>query len=869
MERLSLEFQGARDQQLVLMVLGAICLALLATAVWHFARRRVRQGVVALSAAMGPVVAALTLGVVALVHAGQGNRRAAAGNAAAALVLAALSIAGGWLAWAAADATAFWMSLAGLQTALAVGVFYASVYGYLGPWRLVTLMVLRSLAILALLLVLFKPALAITRVDDGKPPLPILVDRSASMSTIDETSGGDRFAQSIAMLNTQRMRGEFAAMRPAWHGFGASPVLAANFDELAAMKPSGPGADATDLAAAIRQAAGNFSGAPGIVLVSDGLHNVANADPVDATVEAGVPIYVLGVGAASESLTARRNVRAISAAAPLEAVKNNVTSITLQLGLTAMQGVAVSEAQLFEEGIDQPVATAAVPPPGKNDQTVSVELKWTPRGSPAGPDAPMPELRRLRIVVPPAAGESITDDNELALHALVTEPRIRLLYVEGSMRPEYKFLKRLLDSDPNVQFMGLVRVSGNKFSAQGGIGGKTLDHLPATEAEMAMFDVIILGDLDSTFLTREQLGRLKAFVDKGGGLMMLGGHNSFGPGGYGDTELQAVLPVVVGPRAGGQDSTPFVPQLTALGESHAIMAGIAGFFGGPGGRTPKADLPKLPELSGCVTVVREKPGAAVLAVHPTRKNESGPLIVLAAQQFGAGRSVAFTGDTTWNWSMPLRGLGQDSPYSRFWGQTIRWLANTQTKTRDAQPQVVLRLDRAYTQVGQPVGLTAFVRDAKTPPAGIHVEATITCDDTAVGPQTLPLSAGKESGSFAATWQAAKPGKYRLKAAATGPDGKPIGSDELTVRVAPHSSELDKLARNSRLLEQIAERSGGAYRDLLAMPELIDQIASRQKALAPPQPQGRSLPLYSFTWLFLAFAALLTAEWLLRRNWQLH
>jgi hypothetical protein len=30
-----------------------------------------------------------------------------------------------------------------------------------------------------------------------------------------------------------------------------------------------------------------------------------------------------------------------------------------------------------------------------------------------------------------------------------------------------------------------------------------------------------------------------------------------------------------------------------------------------------------------------------------------------------------------------------------------------------------------------------------------------------------------------------------------------------------------------------------------------------------------MKLYNFTALFLAFAALLTCEWMLRRNWQLH
>ena len=55
--------------------------------------------------------------------------------------------------------------------------------------------------------------------------------------------------------------------------------------------------------------------------------------------------------------------------------------------------------------------------------------------------------------------------------------------------------------------------------------------------------------------------------------------------------------------------------------------------------------------------------------------------LLATQLYGQGRSAAFTLDTTYLWYLPLRGMGQDSPYNLLWGQLVRWLAGQDVRNR--------------------------------------------------------------------------------------------------------------------------------------------------------------------------------------------
>ena len=831
MEKVILQFQGVRDLGLLMVLIAAVALALVAYGVWQLIQGRRRHGVVCLVATM-PAVVVLAL----------------SGN---------LSF-------------GVWMLALGLQIALAVGVFYAAVYAYLGTRRMAILMVMRCVAILALLLALFKPAVSIVPDVEGyRPRLPILLDRSESMATADQSGSADRYVRSLRMLLTQDERIR-RALRPAYYHFAREVQAVESAEAMGRLRPRGEGTDSTDIAGALRGCAGYYdrSELAGIVLIGDGLHNAAGSVE-DVLAEIGVPVYTIGVGSRTETQTGRRNLQLVSIDAPYDAIKNNVSSIDVRVKATGFANMA-AEVRLLADGnvvASFPIMT------DKGVATIPCELKWTPGDRPPGADAAerQADVRRLQVLIPTDPAETVAQDNSTELHVLVTEPGIRVLYIEGTIRPEYKFLWRTLNIDPNIKFMALIRVQKNKFSAYGSIDGRTLGDLPRAAEDFAMFDVIILGDLDSTFFSRQQMEGFKKFVADGGGLLMIGGHNSFGPGGYAGTPIADVLPVNVGLRSQPQETTPLVPMLTAAGRQHLIFEGIADYFPGPGDRKPSAELPKLPELLGCVTVPGPKPGASVLAVHPTRKIGAENLVVLAVQPFGAGRAAAFTCDTTWQWYMPMQGMGAESPYKLFWGQMCRWLANVQTKSASGVASLVLRTDRPYARSGSDIKVTARLKDDKGKPTN---NATVTCRVEPAGPaaeqaRAITLAARRSGGLFDGTYRTDAEGKYVIRATATDAAGATMAADELPLNVIPTSTELDTLARNESLLQQIAGRTDGRYADLSGLPEIIDQIVDRQRALAAPAPKGSTHHLYNLTLLFLLFVVLLTAEWLLRRNWQLH
>ncbi|HEX8834377.1 MAG TPA: VWA domain-containing protein, partial [Abditibacteriaceae bacterium] len=70
--------------------------------------------------------------------------------------------------------------------------------------------------------------------------------------------------------------------------------------------------------------------------------------------------------------------------------------------------------------------------------------------------------------------------------------------------------------------------------------------LPTQLRQMQPYDAIILGNVPAWDLSVQQMQAMQSYVrDLGGGLVMVGGENSFGPGGYRSTPVEETLPVTM------------------------------------------------------------------------------------------------------------------------------------------------------------------------------------------------------------------------------------------------------------------------------------------------------------------------------------
>jgi len=203
---------------------------------------------------------------------------------------------------------------------------------------------------------------------------------------------------------------------------------------------------------------------------------------------------------------------------------------------------------------------------------------------------------------------------------------------------------------------------------------------------------------------------------------------------------------------------------------------------------------------------------------------------------------------------------------------MRYLANVDAKAEAVRPSVLGRTERRYLQSGQTLRLLARVKDSR----GAASDATVTVTaaqagkDAAgdAGKKSVALQPTPTAGVYEGAFAPDKAGAYTLRFTAADPSGKELGSDDLPLVVAQTNLEAERIARDDQTLRAIADRSHGRYAELAGLPDVIDLIIARAAGLADAPKNPTIVRLYDFTLGFLLFVSLLTAEWFLRRHWQL-
>lgn len=732
------------------------------------------------------------------------------------------------------------MILVALVAIALTGFFYYHTFGMLRRHQWQTLLALRAAAIVIVVLLLFRPVFSYYQEHISKPAVVFLLDTSSSMGISDDSSGVTRFNQARTQLEQWhgRLKDDFRIYLIEFSD-RAAPLR--EFSMMSGLTAEGK---ATSLSAAMMAAVQEVPKAekPVAILLSDGIHNSAR-NPMEVAEKLGITVHTVGVGASLRNNPSYRDVQVTGIDCPERLMVNNKAKITGMVDGVGMMG-RVIKVVLEEDGqsIDEKeLALDDV----EGAQQVEFEFRPTVKGR-----------HTYTVRVAPLGEEKISENNHRSAIGMVVEPGIRVLYIEGTLRAEYgAIVDRFLAKDPDLEFCALIQTRPNVFSKRSNIEGLELASLPSDAETFNKFDVFILGDLDSSYFKPEQQKLLVDRVKAGAGLVMLGGYHSLGPGGYAGTPVGEIMPVLLGSREVGQVDDPFLPMLTPEGVRHPIFANIAGFFPTKAGAAKDAGLP---ELEGCTRVETPRPGASVLAIHPT---EVSQMPVLAVQRVEKGYTAVFCGDTTRKWQQGPRALDQQSPFLQYWGQMVRWLAGRSTEV-EAKASIISTVDKGFYDPEEPVKIAAIVRDDKG--EGTDQAKVVAKITGPTPPEEVLLSVATGTGGhYAGTFVPKTAGRYEIVVQAKVGEIE-LEAEKLGIEAGRVNLEFEKLDMDEKTLGKIASATKGRYYHITTAGGLIDQLDRTQQ-------QKRELinrPLYWPPGFWILFVAVLSAEWFLRRRFQL-
>lgn len=729
---------------------------------------------------------------------------------------------------------------------------------------------LRALALLVLLFVLFRPVL-VQRHDEVRPAeVLVLVDDSASMRREDSYASDEALRaalQSIADAPVERTSRLDLAKRAVERELlpllerGAYRVHTYRFsrDLTAAPTPlelEGRG-HATHLGEVLERALALHRGehVTDVVIVTDGRSN-GGTPAIDAARAAGaigVPVHTLVVG----DTNPERNLWIELVEAPTDVLEGDEIAITARVFARGFEGEGDAESRVvleeLRDGADRLLAEEPVAPGAEGSRVVLV----APPGGEGGGD------RRFRVSVQPVEGESLLDDNAVEFRVHLTPEKVRVLYVDAYPRWEYRFLKELLKrSDKNIEAQMFLLSAESSFVQESSRGVDPLVRVPTDRKELLEnYDVIILGDVNPYAISpdparcEEFLASLREFVERGGGLMMQAGPYD-NPRSYVDTELEELLPVLLdntGALAFSGDTTvekrpvmesPAAPhQIVRLHPDAEVNRRL---WEDPGG---------LFGFYWYAPVARAKPGAQVLLRHPTEESPYGRHPLLVAGYFPAGRTLFFALDSTWRWRFRYG----DRYHERFWRDAIRWLALGRLKSGDRRS----RLDslRSTYSLEERVVLEARVLDEDFRPSERPVQpARLETPDGELSELSLVLVPDRP-GLYRATLEVGRPGVYR---AWLEENGRRTASTEFEVTL-PSRENADPTP-DPALLSSISALTGGRALHVAATADLAAEFPGGEERREPISSQLEDA--WDNWWTLLVALALLSAEWIGRKRWEL-
>ncbi len=741
------------------------------------------------------------------------------------------------------------------------------------------LLVARLVVLCLVVLALFEPTAVIERTREAKRRLAVLIDVSENMSIKDQRKRPEDVVEAAVvlgvlpesaakdanraaiMLGTKQREAIAAASRVdlaasmlsqsarpvfeslgrdldiGYYVFGTTLRMLGEGEGMATNALSGLLAEetGTSIADSLQSVAGSHRGVPlaGIVLLSDGLDTSSRR--VETVLQDlgvhGIPVYPVPIGLADPDDVSIRNI-------VMQEVAFSGDKVPIRVQMRS-KGYEMRSASMTVRLNGRTVARRRIKFAGGlqfEDIFFNVDLHRKGAAS-------------VEIAIEPFSDEATAENNVVERSVRIVNERINVLCIEGSARWEYRYLRAMLKRDPRINATFIATRAGTA------IARNSLEYIarfPERREEAFKYDLVILGDVDADFFSGDEFLRLEELVrDRGGSLLMLSGAR-FSPTSYSGTPVEKMLPVRFESEGEWEDVDDAVyPVLTAEGRSSLVMTLEMNQEENDDVWSRVAPLDRVPPVIG------PRPGATVLATLSDTRARVDQYPLVAWQRYGTGKCMFMGTDRMWL----LRFKTGDKYHWRVWSQCIQFL--TLSRLMGEHKRIRLETDRATYPVDGQVQLYAHLLDDRFEPilqSGFEV-SVLPLDALGSKPQRVTLrpdagSPGLYEGFFSPTHS----GRYRVEA---NSGDSPL-SNTTEFQATDVEPEMENTDMQIERLRRIAELSGGKCLSMLEVKNLPSLLNLERHETT----YATELPLWDSGWVMALLVALMGAEWIVRRRYDL-
>ena len=310
------------------------------------------------------------------------------------------------------------------------------------------LLILRIVTLILIILLIFEPVFGVKLIWRKKPTIGVVIDTSASMSLTDIS--GERPSQVNSLLQNESLSSLKANAHIAYFTFDLD---ARHFNpEKDSLKFDGQG---TNIAKGLYDATEQIGNAncAGILLVTDGIVNEGER-LYRIGQQVKVPVFPIVIGSSEESKDLV--LRSVST--------NDITYINSEVPI---------EVRIINKGFSDRKITVHVERNGtildskiiqleENQLEANVQLNIIPEDE---------GLFKYDVIIPALEDELTYENNMYPFYMRVLKSKLNVLLIAGRPSVEYRFLKKTLEGDQNIQLHAFVQKINSEFY------GENIDNL--------------------------------------------------------------------------------------------------------------------------------------------------------------------------------------------------------------------------------------------------------------------------------------------------------------------------------------------------------------------------------------------------------
>ncbi|MDR1925615.1 MAG: VWA domain-containing protein [Planctomycetaceae bacterium] len=732
---------------------------------------------------------------------------------------------------------------------------------------------LRVFSLLVLVFAMLRPMIIYTSSERLSSSLVILLDDSESMSRADEINGNTRYKTAQeTLINAQSILGriqDFVDVKCYTFNTSLVPfqIIGGKVDNM----PESPKGRETAIGAALDSSRDQLVGKRvlGTILLTDGSQRTRpprDILPHDAATrmrDAGIPLFAVRLGNAGSN-TDFRDITINDMRANDRVFVKNELHVSGMIRITGYANIPIPVQLLFEDknGQMKIVDEKTIKTAG-DDQLVPYKLSHAPQNT---------GYYKYTINIPTQDKELVDTNNKQSNFVRVIDGGLKVLFIQGERHYDQAPLKQSLDesADINVTYLdvrvGRIKVAGGgQFQTRLEQATRERKSWKDTAFAKNAYNVYILDNLDSKAFKADELTALAERVREGSGLIMLGGFNAFGAGGYADTPLAAVAPIEMRSVDRQPLDAPIRQDLHHWQKIQMLPVGPDGRIGSnltphyimrlsPTSTQNEQIWKSLPPLQGANRFDRIKASANLIAA-----GSEGEML-LVSQLYGLGRVLAFAADSTYRWKL----AGFIEEHKLFWRHIVLWLAKMDDVLEN---DCYITIDNVRLMPGDPAKFQVHLKS----PQGNEIKnfnatASVLHPDGSKRNVTIIDENGTHAGSFRATEHA---GDYKIEVTidkSTLKDNTLKNTATARFMVQDRNLELDSPIAYPNLLDNISATTGGKSIAPEQLNSLLEELLKKTEEFVEKRETSRTL--YDGWFVLFLFAVLLCLEWFLRKRWGL-